>query len=369
MPQLRHQRPTICLNMIVRNEAHVVTSTLDSLVTRIDYWVIVDTGSNDDTIQLIQTYFRNKGIPGELYERPWKNFGDNRTEALDLCQGKADYIWVMDADDLLVGNPDFSRLTLDSYYLRFDVDVTYWRMQIFRSGRRWVYRGVVHEYPVCLEPSSTTGRIKGSYYVESRRLGHRNFAADKSLQDARLLQEELKRAPNDARTVFYLAHSYLDARVFDQALHYYTQRSRMGGSDEQVYYSLYCRAFCLELLREDWPICHDAYLAAWRMRPRRAEALHRIARSLRLQRRFDTGYIYAKTASQIPYPEDELLPVESDVYAWRIYDELSICAYQLGLHRENFDICTRLLENSRVPEPERERILRNREFSTAHIQD
>ena len=38
-------RPTICLNMIVRDEAHVVRETLDSVWPYIDYWVIVDTGS------------------------------------------------------------------------------------------------------------------------------------------------------------------------------------------------------------------------------------------------------------------------------------------------------------------------------------
>ena len=36
--------PTICLNMIVRDEAHVVLETLRSVVGYIDSWVIVDTG-------------------------------------------------------------------------------------------------------------------------------------------------------------------------------------------------------------------------------------------------------------------------------------------------------------------------------------
>jgi len=355
--------------MIVRNEAHIITETLDSVSSRIDYWVIVDTGSEDGTIQVVQSNFRERRIPGELHERPWKNFGVNRSEALDLCRGKADYIWVIDADDLLIGNLDLSELKLDSYLLKFDLDVTYWRKQVFRSGLRWAYRGVVHEYSVCLDASSTEGRINGDYYIESRRLGHRNLAPDKCLQDARLLHQALVETPDDARTVFYLAQSYFDSHVLDQALHYYTLRSKMGGWDEERYYALLCRAICLELLGEAWPVCQEAYLAAWRSRTGRVEALHQIIRRLRLDRRFDLGYIFAKTASQIPYPERDVLFVAADLHAWRIQDELSICAYYIKSYRESFDLCTRLLENKRVPEHERARIVANREFSIPHIKD
>ena len=48
------------------------------------------------------------GIHGELHERPWRDFGHNRSEALTLAQGRGDYIWVIDADDILVGTPDFT---------------------------------------------------------------------------------------------------------------------------------------------------------------------------------------------------------------------------------------------------------------------
>ena len=40
-------RPAICLNMIVRNEAHIVTEVLDAVAPYISTWVIVDTGSDD----------------------------------------------------------------------------------------------------------------------------------------------------------------------------------------------------------------------------------------------------------------------------------------------------------------------------------
>ena len=49
-------KSTICLNMIVKNESHIILSTLKNVLEHIniDYWVISDTGSTDDTIDIIK---------------------------------------------------------------------------------------------------------------------------------------------------------------------------------------------------------------------------------------------------------------------------------------------------------------------------
>lgn len=85
--------------MIVRNECRVIERCLDSIKGFIDHWVIVDTGSTDGTQQLIRQCLRD--IPGDLIERPWVNFGYNRTEALEFARGKSDYVFVIDADEVL----------------------------------------------------------------------------------------------------------------------------------------------------------------------------------------------------------------------------------------------------------------------------
>jgi len=53
---------TICLNMIVKNESHVIIKTFDNILSNInlDYWVISDTGSTDNTKELIIDYFKKK---------------------------------------------------------------------------------------------------------------------------------------------------------------------------------------------------------------------------------------------------------------------------------------------------------------------
>ena len=43
-------KKTICLNMIVKNERPVIERCLNSVKEKIDYWVIVDTGSTAITL-------------------------------------------------------------------------------------------------------------------------------------------------------------------------------------------------------------------------------------------------------------------------------------------------------------------------------
>ena len=56
-------KSTICLNMIVKNESHIILSTLKNVLEHIniDYWVISDTGSTDDTIDIREVNFPNNG--------------------------------------------------------------------------------------------------------------------------------------------------------------------------------------------------------------------------------------------------------------------------------------------------------------------
>src|SRR3954471_3035328 len=104
------RKTNICLNMIVKNEVKVLPRLIRSVKDYIDYYVIVDTGSSDDTIALIRRELGAHGIEGEVHERPWVNFGFNRQQALELALAadKADWLLVIDAhEELAVSTPKF----------------------------------------------------------------------------------------------------------------------------------------------------------------------------------------------------------------------------------------------------------------------
>ena len=358
------KHPTICLNMIVRNEAHIVHEVLDCVAPYISYWVIVDTGSEDGTQDVIRGHMAKLGIAGEIHERPWKNFGHNRSEALDLAQGHADYIWVVDADDLVIGTPDFSQLSADSCELRYGPadGFTYWRQQVFRDGLPWKYGGVVHEFIMCDEPFRIQ-RLLGDYYLDSRRLGGRNLDPQKYARDRDLLLVEVERDPDDSRSVFYLAQSYFDLGDFANARRWYQRRAEMGGWEEEVYYSLLRVGESMLRLGEPWPETQDAFLRAYESRPTRAEALHAIACYYRSNGRFQLGHMFAQRAASIPVPAEDILFVWTGAHSWAALDEQAVCASQLGLHSEAFAICRKLLAGNELAPEDRVRVATNRDFS------
>lgn len=93
--------PSICLNMIVKNETQVLGRLFDSLKHVIDYYIIVDTGSTDGTPEFIQQQMTKYGIEGEVHCHEWVNFGFNRNQALQYVYKKGFQGWVLfiDADE------------------------------------------------------------------------------------------------------------------------------------------------------------------------------------------------------------------------------------------------------------------------------
>lgn len=222
---------SICLTMIVKNEAHILIDCFKMLAKYItfDYWVINDNGSTDGTQKLIKDYFAEKGIPGELDETPWRDFAFNRTRAFELAYRKSDYAFVWDADDEITGNFVMpTNLTGDSYKFIFgnDEGFRYSRPQLFNNKLKWCYKGVLHEYAECTEPSKLSIDVSGDYYFISGRKGDRSKDPNKYLKDALVLEKASAEAlatkdPLYNRYIFYCAQSYTSCGMREKAIEFY----------------------------------------------------------------------------------------------------------------------------------------------------
>ena len=242
---------TICLCMIVKNESHIIENTLNHLLKyiRFDYWVIVDTGSTDNTIEIINNFFLNESIPGKVYETPWKNFGFNRTDAFEKAFNLTDYVFVWDADDSIYGNFSLPNiLDGDSYSFVFgnDSGFRYNRCQLFNNRKKWKYVGVLHEYPACIEQCDQPKNILGDYYFISGRSGARNKDPNKYLRDAEILEKGFFEAveKNDQiqnRYAFYCAQSYNSANLKEKAIEWYKKVLTLNSWNQEKYIS------CLEI--------------------------------------------------------------------------------------------------------------------------
>ncbi len=200
--------------------------------------------------------------------------------------------------------------------------------------------------------------------LRERQLFTHNLFKHKAAQERDWLLAKVKRNPEDARSVFFLAETYFRMEDFVNARRWCERRVEMGGCDEEVYWAMYRLAESMSNLGEPWPEVEDAYLKAWKFRPTRAEALHAITFRYRVEQQYKSAYLYAQRAAEIPFPEEDLfVPRYADVYAWRATDEQAVCASWIGRHAEAFTLCRRLVARPDLPEPDRQRIAANRDFS------
>jgi hypothetical protein len=335
--------PRIGLVMIVKDEEAVIERALRSAIPFISTWVIVDTGSTDKTKEIIQTVFAD--ISGLLIERPWVNFGTNRSEALALCDPLMDWAIMIDADDNLDGvvppahvwaNPE-----IDAFMIRIHHgSIRHQRTQIFRTNIQWRYDGVVHEFPVCKSKEKTTiAMLPEETYMVTRCEGARSKDPEKYLKDAMLLETELLRKPTDHRTIFYLAQSYRDYGKLDHAKRYYQRYLDVsGGWDQERYMTL---VNLINLSDEEPEKLRLTWLAV-ELCPDRLEAQYTY---LNWRRRVGlpiTRQAYALAAiTPNRKPATVSLFTTQSIYDWGMDDELAVAAFAVKQFRASYDASMR----------------------------
>ena len=352
--------------MIVRDSADFIEETLNSVVDLIDTWVIVDTGSLDNTMEVIRSYFATRGIAGTLAERPWVGFAHNRTEALALSRGHGDYAFMVDADDVMVGSPNFTTLTEPGYLVKFGPNPIFWRTALFRLDCDWEFRGVVHEYAV-ESKGFIPSQLDGDYHFIFRSLGNRSKDPQKFQRDIDVLLADLVTNPDDRRSYFYLGQSYRNLGEPEPARHWYKKCAELPGWNEETFVA------CLEVAKLEvvlkYPTDHicSSFEKAWRERPTRCEALVELASFHRTEGRWLEGFEAAQRALDIPFPGQDYLFVDFYSYEWRALDEFAICASQLGHHEIALSACNRLLSKNLIPTHERDRVLWNQTYSMMQL--
>jgi len=357
---------TICLCMIVKNEAGVIRRCLDSVRPLINAWVIVDTGSDDGTQDIIREHM--KDVPGALFERPWRDFAANRSEALELARPCGDYTLVIDADDALELEPGYRlpALNADCYMIDIkDSSVSYRRMQLFKNTLPWCYRGVLHEFPAC-EGAGAAGFLP--IVMRRNHDGARRRDSQTYHRDAALLEAALA-AETDAflrsRYIFYLAQSYRDCGEREKAVAAYLRRAELGFWPEEVFVALYKAG----QLQEELGVPADEVLAIYARAsqtvPGRAEALHAAAKLCRNAGRNREGYEIAKRGLDLAAPAEGLF-VERWIYEYGLLDEYAVNAYWAGEYRDCLDASLKMLACETLPEHMRERVLANARFGADH---
>lgn len=361
----------IVLTMIVKDEVAVLERCLASVRPLIHAWCIVDTGSTDGTQALVQDLLGD--LPGTLYERPWRDFGYNRSEAIQLARSLGDYHLILDADDRLAFSKNFRLPDLldPAYRLQVvDANLVYDRTHLFRTDIDFRYDYVLHEClaaPAPYEPWAYCGQVISDLSYVRCGGGARSQDPQKYRHDAQVLKEALAKDPGNARYAFYVAQSYRDAGDLAAARDAYERRARMPGWEEETWYALYQVGHLTEAIDpEDEAYVLDAYMRAFEFRSSRAEPLYALARYLRTKRnRPAAAYVFAKIADEIAYPAKDTLFLDPSIYEWRAQYERAITSWYVGEREESRELHLRLLQNKSIPEHDKSFLNANMVFFKA----
>jgi len=148
--------------MIVKNESARIRQTLESVLPYIDSWCIVDTGSTDDTVEIIKSCLSN--VPGHLIRHPIITYLDTdcidyaatRNMALEYASNNSTFIFLMSGDEILQNGESLrtfceeakEKKDYDAHYVQLlgSSRGSYDQIRLLRSNANLRYTFPTHEY-------------------------------------------------------------------------------------------------------------------------------------------------------------------------------------------------------------------------------
>ena len=366
---------TIALCMIVKNESHVMERCLNSVKPLIDAVIIQDTGSTDETTEVINNWLTKNQIPGFVYSEPWKNFAHNRSLALEKLRDhqNVDYALMIDADEILIFDENFD---VSEFKNTMDVDlydvttkmggITYVRPQISSNKKNYRYEGVVHEF---LTGEVETRKTANGFYNQPIQDSNRNRSGNKFEQDVILLKQAIDETEDlwfKSRYTFYLAQSLRDLQRREESLEFYLKRGEMGFWNEEVFISYVNVGNLMNELNYPPEKIIFNYLKGHESCPNRAECLYHLLHYCRINGLHQMGYIFGKQALNITKPSNSLFS-EDWIYDYGILDEFSIISYYSGHFEESKKVCEQLLSENKIPHHYYDRVRGNLQFAVDRL--
>ena len=297
---------TLCLTMIIKDSDRSIIPVLESVKPYIDNWTILDTGSTDNTKEIVRKCMR--GCPGNLYEEPFVDFSTSRNRVLDLAGTKCKYTLMLDDTYILTGGKKLKRFlkrsTKDSYNIIIaDNSKEYFSCRILRTTAKLRYKYKIHE----VIDTENTRNLKlenvfiydeySSYMVARTETRYRN--------DIKLLLEDLDDNPKDPRIIFYIAETYCRIGDYKNAEKYYNLRTQLPGDPIEVFLAYFGLGMLYNrYIKKPWKFSEEMYLSAFKVYPNRSESLLEIAKHYHHLENYKKTYECMKKAVQIPMPHD-----------------------------------------------------------------
>lgn len=149
---MENKKLTICFTFICKNIENTILNTLNSIYKYVDYWVINDTGSTDNTIELITNFFKEKSIEGEFITDDWVNFEYNKSLLFKKCHNKTDFFIFFEENDILHGEIPVNELDINNIGYNIVIKkntVNSKKMFLYNNRYIWNIHGIIDTIYEC----------------------------------------------------------------------------------------------------------------------------------------------------------------------------------------------------------------------------
>jgi glycosyltransferase involved in cell wall biosynthesis len=365
----------LILSQIVKNEEHCILTSLNSAIKEIvDMVVYVDTGSTDNTKEIILNWGKENNIPAYVFDRPFDNFCNSRNYAMEMARQmadkhgwKRDETWSMwlDADETaLIDVKSFNKQKMDKDLYMANVFIgamKYTRNTFARMSKPFKWYGPCHEFIICEDQNISSGLLEG-YWVDVKMIGAswKGNIADKYKKHSAILEDYIDNEDRNSRWVFYTAQSYHDSATLPdnreeneerlrRSMKYYQERiNRLDGYEEERFYSQFRIGTIMKVLEMPWCDTHQALIKAYAMDPLRGEPIKVIIDHYLSTQEWSLAYVYTKFAvttlhNNNPYPT-RLLFVDESLYNWRFLEVHAAASIYCGKKEEARQTFNQLLD-------------------------
>lgn len=301
----------INLCIMVKNGGEQFESMLQDNLNFIDRWTILDTGSTDKTIDIINKVLVGKK-KGKLYQEPFINFRDSRNRLMDLAGNNCKYTLML--DDTYVVQGDLRKFlntvrgdqygdTFSLYILSHDSKYCSNRIVKTYTGLRYI--NTIHE--VISDKNNKNVVIpEDDSIILDRRFDYMEERTNKRKQlDLELLYKELEEDPNNPRTYYYLAQTYNCIGDHENAYKYFLKRAefRDSGFRQELVDALFEAGRTANFqLNKPWEECFKLYEDAYNVDRRRPDAPYFIGMHYYLENNYKIALKYFKQAFELGFP-------------------------------------------------------------------
>jgi len=301
----------IHLVMIVKNSGSGFAEILEKNIPHIDRWTILDTGSTDDTIKIIQNTLAPK-VRGELYQEPFIDFGTSRNRALELAGKSCKFTLMLDDTYYVEGdlrgflNEVRSDQFADSFsmYITSD-DVQYTSNRVLKTKRNLKYIFKIHEViqemdniNVIIPIDRAKIHDKQSDYMQTRTINRKTL-------DLELLKQSVQEEPDNPRHIYYIAQTYVGMQNWEMAYRYFLARvyHHVDGFLQEKIDACFEAARTAQFrLNRPWSEVKPLYEKAYEMDPTRPDSVYFLGIKEYLDNNHKQAYELFKKAFEIGYP-------------------------------------------------------------------